>query len=177
LLSSAGVVVGSALLLLLAASEPSSSAAPRSARAELEECAARIEELKARHSDGVELERLLRRAQALAAEIERTSTYQSPDEAAPSPDELRERADAARDEADRLSSEIALLDVRIEDSRRAEPDDSVQRAIVSSIPVIHGNSKVRALLWERADLVARRARALTEAARLDEQARDAEREP
>jgi hypothetical protein len=174
------MIAGTALLILLAAGEPSGPALARGTRAELEECAERIEVLKAHHSDGAELQRLLRRAQELAAQLERAnaaSADQVPAAAAPSPDELRERADAARDEADRLSAEIAAIDVRLEDARRAEPGDGMQRAAIASVPVVSGDAKLRALRHERAVLAARRAGALAEATRLEAEARDAEREP
>jgi len=152
------------------------SADPAPARAELDACAARIEALKARGEDGAELDRLLRRAQELAAELERATSEVRAD-AAPSPEELRERADAARDQADRLASELAALDVKLEDARRAEADGSAQvrHASVGGAAAA-GDAKVRELLAARAALVERRARALAEAARLDGEARQAERE-
>ena len=152
---------GAAVILLLAAGEPRE--APSAARAELEACAARIEAMKARREEGAELERLLRRAQELAAELERSIASVHPEAALPSSEELRERADAARDAADRLSAEIAALDVRIGDARRAALDDSVQSAAIASGPRSPVDAKLQALLAERAALAARRARVLEEA--------------
>lgn len=166
------MLAGPCLLLLLAASDPR-DAAPPSARAELDEYAERIEELKARHQRGAELDRLLRRAQQLAAELERASADGPPlDAAGPSPEELRERADAARDEADRLGAEIAALDVKIQDLRRSrgEPEGGVQRAALGADAVTPSSDRLHALLAERAALADRRARAEAEATRLDEEA-------
>ncbi len=168
------MIAGLALAALLAA-EPE----PGDARAELDACAQRIEELKARRRAGEEagreLERLLRRAQDLAAELERTAAELPPAPSAPAPDELRERADAWRDEADRLAADIAVLDVRIADARRAahaEAGNGVERAALGRD---QGPStalqRLRELQAERAALAARRAQAEAEAAQLD---RDAE---
>jgi hypothetical protein len=144
------------------------------ALAELDACAERIEALKKRQEMGRELERLLRRAQELAAELERTRAALPPAPAVPSSDELRERADAARDEADRLAGEIAAVDVKIQDARRARGDtvDAVTSAALASAPP--GADRVRALVAERAALAERRLRAEAEAARLDREARAAE---
>jgi hypothetical protein len=176
-----------ALLLTLAAAEP--PAPPRDTRAELEVCAARIEELKARHELGVELHRLLRRAQELAAELEQPAAEQDQDldqsrssaraEAdAPGAEELRERADAARDEADRLAAEIAALDVRIEDAGHTHGESTVgvERAALGTPTVRVPSDRLRALQAQRALLSERRRRAEAEAARLDAAARDADRE-
>lgn len=164
------------LLLLLAANDPA-DAAVRSAREELDLCAGRIEDLKARRHRGQELDRLLRRAQQLAAELEAASGEAPLRTEAVPPEELRERADAARDEADRLSAEIAALDVKIDDARRSrgEPAPGVARAALGS--AAPSGDRVRALLSERALLSGRRAAAEAAAARLDAEARDAERVP
>jgi hypothetical protein len=148
---------------------------PSSVEAELDACARRIETLKARHEAGRELERLLRRAQELAAELDRGAGDPHTIPAAPSPEELRERADAARDEADRLAAEIDAVDIRIQDARRVrgEPNGPVARAVLGGAPVA-GTARIRALLAERAALAERRARAQAEAARLDAEARLAE---
>jgi hypothetical protein len=170
------------LLLLLASKDP--PATESSARAELEVCAARIEELKARHEFGAELHRLLRRAQELAAELERTTAAEAAPRDAlegPTADELRERADAARDEADRLAAEIAALDVRLEDARRGQGDGGAsgfERAALgtAAVRVPGPGDRVRRLLAERAALSERRRRVEAEAARLDAAARAADRE-
>jgi hypothetical protein len=98
--------------------------------------------------------------------------------ASPSPEELRERADAARDEADRLSAEIAELDVKLGDARRAAREDSdptMRRAGLGTTP---GSStaaaRVRELSLQRAVLAERRADAEGEAIRLEAEARAAE---
>jgi hypothetical protein len=152
------------------------------ARAELDACATRIEELKARRRAGQaaerELERLLVRAQELALELERARAEVPPAPASPSPEELRERADAARDEADRLSAEIAELDVKLGDARRIAREDSdptMRRAVLGTAP---GSSaaaaRVRELSLQRAVLAERRADAEAEAIRLEAEARAAE---
>jgi hypothetical protein len=169
------VLVESLLALLLAAG-PAARPADRlaSARAELDVCAARIEELKARGQEGVELDRLLRQAAALAAELEPARVEAPPVAAAPGSEELHERADAARDEADRLSAEIAAIDVRLRDLRRA--DDSFQHAAVGGAPS-GAEVKIHKLHAARAELVQRRARARAEAERLEREAREVEQEP
>ena len=161
---------GLTLVILLAAADDS-RAAPIGARAELEVCATRIEHLKARGAAGPELDRLLRRAQELAAELERTEAAAPPHPAMPSPEELRERADAARDEADRLSAEIAAIDVRLGDMRRSRAETpGVERAAMGSAASLTTEHRVRVLLAERAALAERRARAQAEAVRLDAEA-------
>jgi predicted nucleic acid-binding Zn-ribbon protein len=167
------MVAGPTLLLLLAAADPVEASA---AQAELDICAEQIEALKSRQEVGRELDRLLRRAQELAAELERTTADVPPSPAAPAPEELRERADAARDEADRLGAEIAALDVRIQDARRGreEPGGPVARAALGAAP--HTADPLRALLAERAALAERRAGAVAEASRLDREARAAEKD-
>lgn len=160
------------------------AADPGDARAELDACARRIEALKAHRKSGEEagreLERLLRRAQDLAAELERTAAGLPPMPApeGPSPDELRERADAARDEADRLAAEIAMLDIRIGDARRAAHLDeaaAVERAAFGhEAAPSSALLRVRELQARRAALSVQRAAAESEAARLDREARAAE---
>jgi len=172
------MLAGPTLLLLLAANDPADRTDRSAARAELEleRCAERIEELKGRQEAGRELERLLRRAQELAAELERTATDLPATPAAPAPEELRERADAARDEADRLAAEIAAVDIRVQDARRSrgEPGGAVERAAIGTTSPA-GADRVRALLAERAALAERRAQAEREAARLDAEARAADK--
>jgi chromosome segregation ATPase len=165
-------VVASSLLVLCLAADPG-PAGTRAARAELDACAARIEQLKARGDEGAELDRLLRRAAELAAELEPARTAAPPSTSAPGAEELRERADAARDHADRLAAEIGAIDVRLQDARRA--DDSVQRAAVGGAPS-GTEAKVRALQAARAELAARRTRVLDEAERLEREAKAVERE-
>jgi DNA repair exonuclease SbcCD ATPase subunit len=152
-----------------------------SARRELDACARRIEELKAQRRASElqrrELERLLVRAQELAAELERTRQALPPGPSAPSPEELRERADAARDEADRLAAEIGELDVRLGDARRllrAESDATVARAMSGGPPGSSQLARVRELEARRAALAARRAQAEAAAARYEAEARSAE---
>lgn len=171
------MISGVVLALALAADAPSP------ARAELDACAERIEELKARRSAGAsarrELERLLIRAQELAAELERTRAELPPSPHALAPEELRERADAARDEADRLAAEIAELDVKLGDARRlaaAEHDRQVARAAMGG-PPSGAVERVRALSARRAALAERRVRAEAAAARYEAEARAAESEP
>ena len=170
---------GPCLLLLLAARDPApADPALYGAREELDACAARIEQLKARHERGAELDRLLRRAQELAATLEDTPPEPPPRADAPSGDELRERADAARDEADRLAAEIAAVDVRIEDARRGQgdPGAGVARAALGTPAITGSSARLRALLTQRAALSEQRARADAEAARLDAEARAADRD-
>jgi hypothetical protein len=186
LAAEAAVIAGSAFILLLAASELAKEA-PSPVQAELDACAERIEALKSRQEIGRELDRLLRRAQQLAAELERTraslpgaaATTAVP--LAPSAEELRERADAWRDEADRVAAEIAAIDVRIQDAHlaghRARParTDPVARAALGGAGrPPDGSSRLRGLAAERAKLVELRIRAEAEAARLDEEARAAD---
>lgn len=155
---------------------------PSDARKELDVCAERIEELKARRRAGEldrrELERLLVRAQELASELEHQRHALPAEPAAPSPEELRERADAARDEADRLAAEIAELDVKLGDARRlarAESDGTVARAVLGTPPATSQQAeRVRELAAQRAELVQKRALAEEAAARYDEEAKAAE---
>ncbi len=167
------------LVLLLSAG---GDADAREARRELDACAARIEELKARPDTGElerrELERLLVRAQELAHELERARQTMPAAPAAPSPEELRELADAARDEADRLAAEIALLDVKLNDARRiagVDADATVARATLGS-PAQRPSvtDRIRELSAERAALARRRALAEAAAARYEAEARNAE---
>ncbi len=170
------MLIGATLVVLLAAGPPPATAADL-ARAELDACAQRIAELKERHEAGRELERLLRRAQELASELERAAGDEPRTPAAPSPEELREQADAARDEADRLTAEIAAVDVRIEGARRGRGESfgAVAGATLGAMP--SGSERLRALLAERAVLAEQRARARSDAARLDAEARAAESVP
>ena len=169
------------LLLLLTSNDPASDEV--SARAELEVCAARIEELKARHEFGAELHRLLRRSQELAGQLEHTAAAEGGPrdevEATPSAEELRERADAARDEVDRLAADIAALDVRIADARRGQADGVMGVASAALGPAaVHPlgpGDRVRRLLAERTALSERRRQAEDEAARLEAAARAADR--
>lgn len=175
------MLTGPAMTLLLAAAEPAQAVQPAgfdAARAELDACADRIEELKARQEMGRELERLLRRAQELAAALDRAAGDLPPAPAVPAPEELRERADAAHDEADRLAAEIASLDVRIQDARRmyrSESGGPVEGAALSTPAPFVGGERLRTLLAERGALARRRASAEAEAARLEAEARAAER--
>jgi hypothetical protein len=119
------MLLPAALSLLLAAGPAAAAPPPDPARAELEEVAARIEQLKARKLAGddvtPELERLLVRAQDLVQRLERAGRREAPppvtDVGLP-PEELRERADALRDERDRVAADVRELDARIEAVRR-----------------------------------------------------------
>ena len=168
-------MIGASLLALLLAGVPGGTKPP-SARAELDACAARIEELKARGAEGAELDRLLKRAAELANELEPARAAAPPASATPGAEELRERADAARDEADRLSAEIAAIDVRLHDARRPDAADPFRRAAVGGAPA-GSDAKLRQLHSTRAELALRRARALAEAERLEREAREVEQEP
>jgi hypothetical protein len=165
------------LLLVLLSGDPDPS--PSRVQAELDACAERIEDLKAHSERGAELNRLLRRAQELAAELERARAELPPPPHAegPSAEELRERADAARDEADRLAAEIGAVDVKIQDARRSrgEPEPGLQRAALGAAALPPPADRVRALQAQRAALSERRARAEAEAARLEAEASEAER--
>jgi hypothetical protein len=97
------------------------------AQAELAVLAPRIEQLKREAAGGRgqlgELERLLARAQALAALLERMASQPVSRPAATGPDaqELRERADALRDRADKEAAALAKVERRLEElERRAE---------------------------------------------------------
>ncbi len=165
-----------AVCLALALAGPPESG---DARAELDACAARIEELKARRRAGLEaereLERLLVRAQELAIELERTrAALPEAVPPSPSPEELRERADAARDEADRLSAEIAELDVKLGDARR-NTDSAMAGAALGVAPASPAVlARLRELQVRRHVLAQRRAAAEQAAARLEAEARAAE---
>jgi DNA repair exonuclease SbcCD ATPase subunit len=174
-------VIGSLALVLLLARAPEEV----DARAELDACAERIEALKAKRRAGQaaerELERLLVRAQELAAELERARAELPAAPAAPAPEELRERADAARDEADRLAAEIAALDVKIADARRevrADSGPTLTHAVLGSAPPASADALARlhSLLEKRATLARERALAAATAARLEEEASAAEAE-
>lgn len=173
------MLAGTLLLLVLAAND-TRDLPPSRARAELDACAERIEELKARGGRGAELDRLLRRAQELASELERAGAdLPPPPHTGPSPEELRERADAARDEADRLAAEIAALDVKIFDAHHARHTGAqVRNAALGTDgappPAVRAD-RVRDIQAQRAALVEKRARAEAEAARLEAEARDTER--
>jgi hypothetical protein len=159
---------------------------PAAARAELDACARRIEELKARHLAGQpvgrELVRLLVRSQELVAQLERARVELPPAPPAPSPEELRERADAARDDADRLAAEIADLDVRIGDGRqalRAEAEGPIARAGLGggharAVEHAAAAERLRELQARRAMLATRRAHAEAAAASLEGEANAAE---
>lgn len=175
------ILEGVALSLALAAS-PAEVSRAGEARAELEACAERIEELKARRREGDavgrELERLLVRAQELAAELDRAASELPPPPGAPSPEELRERADALRDEADRLASEVAHLDVKIGDLRRSlrsgGPTDPV--ALGSRLGAPRAEARLAELAAQRDELSRRREAAEGAAARLEAEAEAADAE-
>jgi hypothetical protein len=167
-----------ALTLLLLSAEPGDLATSAAAEAELERCAERIERLKATHQTGRELDRLLRRAQELAAALERAAAgLPPPVPTGPPPEELRERADAARDAADRLAAEIAALDVRIDDARRGRAEAGAPFTGAALGTTAGDGERARALTAARAALVERRAQAVEEASRLDAEAAAAERTP
>jgi hypothetical protein len=149
------------------------------ARAELDACAARIEELKARRRAGQaaerELERLLVRAQELALELERTrAELPAAIPASPPPEELRERADALRDEADRLSAEIAELDVKLGDAHRNSESAMAGAALGFAPASPSALARARELQLRRHALSQRRALVETAAAKLEAEARAAE---
>ena len=166
-------------LALLLAGTPELDAA----HVELDSCAMRIEELKAERGRGQssrrELERLLVRAQELAAELQRARAELPLAPTGPSPEELRERADAARDHADRLSAAIAELDVKIGDARwgpHAGGGSAVSAAAFGAhaARAAHPGARVEELLGRRAALAEERARAEREAAALEAEARAAD---
>jgi chromosome segregation ATPase len=166
-------------LALALAGPPDGVDARVDARAELDACAARIEELKARRRAGQaaerELERLLVRAQELAMELERTrAEVPAAVPPSPSPEELRERADAARDEADRLSAEIAELDVKLGDARRNSESAMAGAALGVAPPSPAVLARLRELQVRRHVLAQHRAAAEHAAARLEAEARAAE---
>jgi hypothetical protein len=171
-----------ALCLALLLAGPPGAGEDLDARAELDACAARIEELKAQRRAGQaverELDRLLVRAQDLAIELERTRA-ELPAPAAqpqPSPEELRERADAARDEADRLSTAIAELDVKLGDARRKWDATTAHAAfgVVPAAPAPIEHHRLLELQLRRAHLALRRAAAQAAAAKLEADAKAAE---
>jgi hypothetical protein len=175
------VLSGITLALLLAGGPDSDSG---EARKELDVCAEQIERLKAQRRAGElarrELERLLVRAQELAAELERTRRQQLPlgPPPDPSPEELREIADAARDEADRLAAEIAELDVKLGDVRRAAAPEqgAVSNAVLGGASASPAAAeRLRELTDRRAALARRRALAEGAAARYEAEARAAEK--
>lgn len=93
-------------------------------QAELSALAPRIELLKreaaAGRGAGVELERLLAQAQALAARLERLAAPAGPRPAPSGPDaaELRERADALRDRADKEAAALDRVEIALTEARR-----------------------------------------------------------
>lgn len=163
-------------LALLLAGTPDLDAA----RVELDTCATQIEALKAERRRGQssrrELERLLVRAQELAAELQRARAELPLAPPTPSPEELRERADAARDHADRLSAAIADLDVKIGDARwgaHAEGASPVSTAAIG-VRFARRGDRLEELLGRRAALAEERARAEREAARYEAEAQAAD---
>jgi hypothetical protein len=182
-------VLLSALTLALALRAGDPAALP-AARAELSRVAERIELLKARRVEGRdvgrELERLLVRAQELAAEIDRrAAAVPPPPGVAPSVEELRERADALHDEADRLAASLTELDLRIASLRRA----TAPAGAGLSVAAVRGGSGRRAgpavapadehrlhtLLRDRDALAARLAAVRADAAAIEAEAAAAER--
>jgi chromosome segregation ATPase len=164
-------------LALLLAGTPDLDAA----RVELDTCATRIEALKAERRRGQssrrELERLLVRAQELAAELQRARADLPLAPPTPSPEELLERADAARDHADRLSAAIAELDVKIGDARwgpHAVGASPVSTAAIGGRFARRGD-RLEELLGRRAALAEERERAEREAARYEAEAADSAR--
>jgi hypothetical protein len=110
-----------AALALLLAADP----VVDPARAELDQVASRIEQLKKYRLAGEdvtqELERLLAHAQELAQRIERArrgAAVPTTSERGLPPEELRERADALRDESDRIAIRLRELDAKIDVVRR-----------------------------------------------------------
>jgi hypothetical protein len=163
---------GIALALLLCAPTASLDAH----RAELDDLAGRIQQLKLRqlHGDNVrrELERLLVRAQELAGAIEAELDHDGalPIALPPSPDELRERADAARDEADRLAAAIHALEIRITTVSN-ELHMAQFGAAMATPRDAERHMRLRALAEQRQLLSRRLAAALSEAARLEREAK------
>ncbi len=168
-----------ALALVLQQSAPSADAA----RAELETLAARIEVLKARQLDGAdverELERLLVRAQEVAASLERAEPPPVPTQATPGAEELRERADALHDDADRLAGVVAALDVKIADARRALGGTGGRFDTAALSSGAQGGpelARLQALIQERGRAAERLAALRAEAAAMEEEARAREGE-
>jgi hypothetical protein len=169
---------GIALALLLCAPSPSLDAH----RAELDNLAGRIQELKLRqiHGENVrrELERLLVRAQELAGSIEAELHHAGalPLALPPSPDELRERADAARDEGDRLAAAIHALEIRITTASNELHMARFGAALSTPHPDAERHRRLRVLVEQRQLLSRRLAAALAEAARLEAEAKAIEGE-
>jgi len=171
-----GVLV---LALLLASASPERDAAS----AELEAVAVRIEQLKARHAAGeagvvAELHRLLVRATELAWTIDRIDhgdqavPHPPPRHAAPTSDELRERADAARDEADRIRSALEKIEVTLTDLQAGARAPQTRLAGTTPAPQPADPSlRMATLEAQRARLERSLAAALSEAERLEAQAR------
>lgn len=177
LLQLAPMIACLALLLVLSA-----PAAPADrARAELDALAVRIELLKSRRLAGQdvgrELDRLLVRAEELAAEIERREAT-APPAGAPAED-LREQADALQDEADRLAAALAALDVRIGDLRRAAGPGAgggitTGAAVAGAAPSAEA-ARIQELFQERARLAARLAAVRSAAAAVEAELQRGER--
>jgi hypothetical protein len=169
---------GIALALLLCAPTPSLDAH----RAELDDLAGRIQELKLRqiHGENVrrELERLLVRAQELAGAIEAELNHEGalPIALPPSPDELRERADAARDEGDRLAAAIHALEIRITTASNELRMARFGAAMSTPHDDVERHRRLRVLVEQRALLSRRLAAALAEASRLEAEAKAIEGE-
>jgi hypothetical protein len=151
-------------------------------RAELDALAVRIESLKSRRlaggEAGRELDRLLVRAQELAAQLERAEAPRAQAAAAPAADELRERADALHDDADRLAAVVAALDVRISDARRAASSGggmTTGAAVASGRMGGEDAARIRALQDERARASARLTELRAAAAALEAEANAVER--
>lgn len=168
--------------LLLAVALGNGAAAPTPPRAELSSVAGRIEQLKARRLAGEdvgrELERLLVRAQELAAEIERYQALAeaAPPEVVPTPAELRERADALRDEADSAEARLSALQIRIDAARRAAAlGPGLSSASVSRVRAADEDARLGALLAERQAVSVRLAALRAEAAELEAHADALER--
>jgi DNA repair exonuclease SbcCD ATPase subunit len=166
--------------LFLAAALGSGDPALGPIRAELSDLANRIEHLKVRriHGDDVgrDLERLLVRAQELAAEIERreAALEAAPAEVVPTAAELRERADALQDEADALAAAANALDIRIENARRAVgPGAGMARASVAEGGNVAELERLQALLTERSRVASQLGAVRAELAAVEAAARRA----
>lgn len=111
-----------ALIIALALALSPADVRAEAARRELADVAARIEAMKAAGvRGGPEIEKLLARSQALAAELDRAAPRSAPavpPSVADDPQELRERADALRDEVDRLGTTLSSVDARLREQGR-----------------------------------------------------------